>query len=351
MKFDLTIQGKALRNHVSSSDFATDESHCKVKCFLDSRCISYNFGSGADGQGYVCELSHSDHIMHPDDLVNRTNTIYVRAQNSCNCSQNMICRFDFVDNTHQCDCFPGFTGSDCKTDIYECASNPCQNGGSCQDQVNGYVCTCVTGFTGTICETNIDDCAINRCQNNGTCIDLINDYNCSCIYPYSGRNCMTRKGWTECIIKSGEDCIGSKDDKYATFECHKGHVIAFKLIYVSGDGLSYTGQKNDRGYWGGTNAGKSSLQIHITEDKEENGRVAPPSNLIALDTILRIGIMAYSLPGVTNMDPELVFPDFVPAMPLDKDTKFRIWFGSDLSSIGEKNNIGQTCVRVEVLYE
>ena len=49
-----------------------------------------------------------------------------------------------------------FIGHDLKSlfvDINECASNPCQNGGSCTDQINGYVCHCVDGYLGINCET------------------------------------------------------------------------------------------------------------------------------------------------------------------------------------------------------
>jgi len=38
-------------------------------------------------------------------------------------------------------------------DIDDCSSNPCQNGGSCTDAVNGYTCSCVVPYTGTNCET------------------------------------------------------------------------------------------------------------------------------------------------------------------------------------------------------
>ena len=38
------------------------------------------------------------------------------------------------------------------SDIDECASDPCQNGGTCTDGINGYLCTCPAGFEGVICQ-------------------------------------------------------------------------------------------------------------------------------------------------------------------------------------------------------
>ena len=40
-----------------------------------------------------------------------------------------------------------------ESDIDECASNPCLNGGTCTDRVNGFTCSCVPGFSGTRCQT------------------------------------------------------------------------------------------------------------------------------------------------------------------------------------------------------
>lgn len=39
------------------------------------------------------------------------------------------------------------------SDIDECASNPCQNNGTCNDHINQYNCTCVEGYSGYQCQT------------------------------------------------------------------------------------------------------------------------------------------------------------------------------------------------------
>ena len=41
------------------------------------------------------------------------------------------------------------------TDIDECMSAPCFNGGSCGDAVNGFECACVPGYSGSLCETGV----------------------------------------------------------------------------------------------------------------------------------------------------------------------------------------------------
>lgn len=37
-------------------------------------------------------------------------------------------------------------------DINECASNPCQNGATCLNEVNQYSCRCAPGYEGNNCQ-------------------------------------------------------------------------------------------------------------------------------------------------------------------------------------------------------
>jgi len=49
-------------------------------------------------------------------------------------------------NANHKSCDPNYS------DIDECSSNPCVNGGTCTDQVNGYTCACTAGWQGADCD-------------------------------------------------------------------------------------------------------------------------------------------------------------------------------------------------------
>jgi hypothetical protein len=80
MTFKETFMDKALKDHVFKTERATNDAHCETKCFIDDRCIAYSFGTSANNEKHMCELSDSDHVMHPDHLVSRPNTIYRGAE-------------------------------------------------------------------------------------------------------------------------------------------------------------------------------------------------------------------------------------------------------------------------------
>ncbi|XP_051025854.1 coagulation factor VII [Acomys russatus] len=74
------------------------------------------------------------------------------------------------------------------TDEDQCASNPCQNGGTCQDHLQSYICFCLLDFEGRNCEKNKNDQLI--CANeNGGCDQYCSDHlgtrrTCSCHEDY-----------------------------------------------------------------------------------------------------------------------------------------------------------------------
>ena len=56
---------------------------------------------------------------------------------------------------------PSVTSRDCVRDVMvvvnidECEPQPCENGGQCVDEVNGYTCECATGYEGRNCEGDL----------------------------------------------------------------------------------------------------------------------------------------------------------------------------------------------------
>ncbi|CAL1576609.1 unnamed protein product [Knipowitschia caucasica] len=59
---------------------------------------------------------------------------------------------------YQCNCSPGWGGVHCDQNIDECSSSPCQNGGTCVDQLNGFSCTCTSQWTGPLCQIPQQEC-------------------------------------------------------------------------------------------------------------------------------------------------------------------------------------------------
>ncbi|KPJ11925.1 Protein eyes shut [Papilio machaon] len=63
-----------------------------------------------------------------------------------------------------------------------CLSGPCLNGGTCNDQGDGYSCSCANGWMGENCKQSI--CEHNPCQSGGSCVR----------YPGSGFLCLCPYG-------------------------------------------------------------------------------------------------------------------------------------------------------------
>ncbi|CAH1256412.1 VCAN [Branchiostoma lanceolatum] len=79
------------------------------------------------------------------------------------------------------------------TDIDGCDPDPCDANAQCTDNTapdTGATCTCSTGYEGDgMTCTAVDYCSSGPCLNGGTCEDDGNGYTCTCAPNYDGVHC------------------------------------------------------------------------------------------------------------------------------------------------------------------
>lgn len=83
------------------------------------------------------------------------------------------------------------------TDADQCASNPCQNGGRCDDQYQSYVCQCAEGYEGRNCEQALN-LTLKCLYDNGQCEQFCRD-------TTTIRECWCADGYT--LSDDGVSCI------------------------------------------------------------------------------------------------------------------------------------------------
>lgn len=82
------FDGQRLINHVIRIDDIKDRVLCKIRCFKEPNCVSYNFEKQPNGNNgtHKCELNDVTHEENEDDLVRDYNYFYRGAEASVNYS-------------------------------------------------------------------------------------------------------------------------------------------------------------------------------------------------------------------------------------------------------------------------
>ena len=188
-----SIQSSELRPHSASVvAFAVrqDGRHMSENQLLAG--VSVNRSEISSSSGVVIlsipvDLCASEPCYNQAQCVNR-----VKATRELNRVDGVAVSFVGVlfEREYGCDCEPGATGSHCETDIDDCFFSPCQNGGTCMDDLQGYTCICPLGASGTNCQDFGSYCDSQPCQNGGTCTNVAFGYECQCTNAYYGSDCQ-----------------------------------------------------------------------------------------------------------------------------------------------------------------
>ena len=89
-----------------------------------------------------------------------------------------------------------------------CGSQPCKNGGTCEDLGDGsYECKCHPRYRGINCEIDTNPCLSSPCLYGGKCIPISeNDYICECLIRLSGKRCQHGRHCSPNPCRNGGVC-------------------------------------------------------------------------------------------------------------------------------------------------
>ncbi|CAG2249826.1 unnamed protein product [Mytilus edulis] len=127
--------------------FDTDTVSCDLYSVMTITSSSYGRHDGT-----TCTSYHAPYTNGFPCIIDSTNWVKQHCENKQMCSIRPgdigvdPCVGDFKYMTVYYTC----------SDFDECGSNPCQNGGTCLDVINGYTCNCYPAYQGTDCTERND---------------------------------------------------------------------------------------------------------------------------------------------------------------------------------------------------
>ena len=129
--------------------------------------------------------------------------------------------------TYTCRCLPGYAGDFCETLLYACDESPCdpKNTISCTSIFpSDYLCSCRPGFEGKNCSVDVDDCVNNMCADGSTCVDQINSYSCLCEKDRLGDMCQNTRVCASEPCYNGGSCTPTLDNANYTCTCPNPYI-------------------------------------------------------------------------------------------------------------------------------
>ncbi|XP_066021889.1 uncharacterized protein [Pocillopora verrucosa] len=141
-----------LENHVIKSLMVDNKDQCKVRCYAENLCSSFNLGISATRGKLKCELSDSDHFQHPEHLICKEGFSYHPTMlcGTSPCPPAASC-VPTIHGKLRCVCPANWTRTEsCERDTDECSSgsHDCSADAYCNNTVGSFICTCKAGFSG-----------------------------------------------------------------------------------------------------------------------------------------------------------------------------------------------------------
>ncbi|KAL8587634.1 hypothetical protein ACOMHN_045323 [Nucella lapillus] len=101
-----------------------------------------------------------------------------------------------------CLCPPAYGGNRCQTAQQPCGDSFCANGGTCQ----GNVCRCPSAWTGRYCQDDVNECLTSPCQSGGSCTNSPGSFTCQCTSEFYGPVCEHEYQCVSGPCRNGATC-------------------------------------------------------------------------------------------------------------------------------------------------